>query len=793
MVTMPTPPFTPQLPIGFDFARLAEELVKHRLTRPDLMSLLAAERSPTAPAATQRLLEVFRRAAGVLALRSAIENRVPPGDSLGVLTSSLVDAVGARLCRLVLADRRNGGFVALRGDGSLGDERRHQRLRGISAAVLADGISRAAGGLDNDPRFDAEGDAPVGERVRELLCVALPRAGAVAGVLQLFDKAERGFDEADMRLAEAAAPFIAELAARAGLVTASDDATRSPLRVIEQVGLTDDLSGRDLILSKILAVAIDVVGADRASVFLYDPLTDELYTRHAEGLGSCELRLDARLGLVGAAFQRGEMINIADAYQDARFNPALDWQIGYRTRSVLCAPIYGNDDRRVGVVQLLNKRHGGFTAADERRLKGLASQMGITIDYAMLFEQTLSMKSYNESMLRSLSNGVVTVDLSRVVTFINQAASHILRLDPERTVGRKLSEVFDGLNGWVIQSLEEASTDGVEKMLPNSEFYIDRDDAWVAANLTLVPLRDGKQTPLGTMIVIEDLQRESELRRTMSRYLPNEVIDRLMDDPAGGLGGSSHEVTILFSDIRDYTALAERLGPGETVAMLNEYFSFMEDVVTNRGGIIDKYIGDAIMALFGSPFPSDNDPGNAVRAAIDMFQALQILNMRRAADDKAAIRIGVGIGSGNVISGNIGSPKQMDFTVIGDAVNLASRTEAATKIYGADILVCGTTWSQLKAPPRGRRIDVVRLRGQTRPTDLWEILEHRPDIPDAAIAAYAGGLDAYLAGEWACARDRFEEAVVRRPTDKAAGLMAERCRRFLAGPPESWDGVVDLD
>jgi adenylate cyclase len=227
--------------------------------------------------------------------------------------------------------------------------------------------------------------------------------------------------------------------------------------------------------------------------------------------------------------------------------------------------------------------------------------------------------------------------------------------------------------------------------------------------------------------------------------------------------------------------------------MLNEYFSFMEDVVTNRGGVIDKYIGDAIMALFGSPFPSDNDAGNAVRAAIDMFQALQILNARRAAEQKAAIRIGVGIGTGSVVTGSIGSPKRKDFTVIGDAVNLASRIEAATKIYGAEILVCGTTWSRLSSPPRARRVDVVRLRGQSRPTDLWEIVEHRPEITDAAIAAYNCGLDAYQAGEWNQALGRFDEAAALRPDDKAAVLMGERCLRNIAINPKTWDGVADLD
>ena len=791
---MPQPPPLAPLPAHFDFARLADELVRHRLSQPDLAPLFAGLSADETQAAMERQVELFRRAAGVLALRSAIENRSPPRDSLAIVSNSLADAVGARLCRLVFADRRHGGFIVLRDDGSLGDERRRGALRGISGEVMADGASRIAGDLPGNPEFDAETEAPVGESVHDMLCAALWRGGGVIGVVQLFDKAGGGpFTDGDRRLAEATAPHIAELAVHVGLATPKEGGARSPLRLIEPAAIADDISGRDVILSKILGVAVDVLDADRGSIFLYDPLTEELYARHAEGLGARELRIDSGLGLVGTAFSTGELVNVADAYQDARFSPALDWQIRYRTRSVLCAPIYGNDGQRVGVVQLLNKRRGVFTAADERRLKGLASQMGVTIDYTRLFEQALSMKSYNESMLRSLSNGVVTVDLARIVTFVNQAASRILRLDAQNAVGRRLGDIFDGLNAWVGQAVEEAGADGIEKMLPNSEFYFEHDDAWVPANLTLVPLRDGKQTPLGTMIVIEDLQRESELRRTMSRYLSNEVIDRLMDDPEGGLGGSSHEVTILFSDIRDYTALAERLGPGETVSMLNEYFSFMEDVVTNRGGVIDKYIGDAIMALFGSPFPTDNDPGNAVRAAIDMFQALQILNARRAAEDKAAIRIGVGIGSGSVVTGSIGSPKRKDFTVIGDAVNLAARTEAATKTYGADILVCGTTWLQLKMPPRARRVDVVRLRGQTRPTDLWEIVDHRPEVTDEALAAYARGLDAYLAGEWGRAVDRFEEAAAMRPGDKAAQLMIERCRRFFDNPPERWDGVADLD
>ncbi|MGZ5912116.1 MAG: adenylate/guanylate cyclase domain-containing protein, partial [Reyranella sp.] len=387
----------------------------------------------------------------------------------------------------------------------------------------------------------------------------------------------------------------------------------------------------------------------------------------------------------------------------------------------------------------------------------------------------------------------LTIDMRGEVTFANQAALATLRRSERELLGQPLMKVFGEMNAWILEAIDEVANGRAEKQLPNSEFYIENLGEWVSANISLLPLLDSKQNAQGFMLVIENLEGERELRRTMSRYLSNEVIDRLMQDSGEALGGTAQTATTLFSDIRGFTTLSEQLGAAGTVSMLNEYFSYMEDVLTNRSGVIDKYVGDAIMAVFGLPFAAETDAQNSVQAACDMLQVLELLNARRAAAGAGVIRIGVGIATGTVIAGNIGSPKRMDFTVIGDAVNLASRIESMTKLYGADILICAETRRRLAGTPKMRRIDVVRVRGQTRPTNVFEVLEHRAAVwtpaLDEAIAIYEAGLDAYLAGDWTIAQKHFEASLLLHRDDKAAELMLERCVRYRATPPPDWDGV----
>jgi adenylate cyclase len=719
------------------YAALAERLLAHRLSRPSGASALT---------------QAFRHLASIFALDHAAAAGEPPRAIMSTLAAGLVEAVGATGSGLMLKSQSG-----------------KPRLLEETGTHASD---------DPDGKFAA---------------VPLARFdGEIVGTLEILSP--QPLENADLALAAEVASHIAELAVTAGLLPWLTAGVR--VESAEDLTAGDDAQAGSAILARILATTLEILAADRGWILLYDSIMDELYTTQTEGLGNRVLRVGVQDGVAGATFRTGEQVNIAHAYQDPRFNPAFDFQIGYRTRNLLCTPIFAGDGRKLGVLQVVNKRHGTFDPTDESHLRALAAQMGVTLDYTGLFDQVLRMKSHNESMLRSLTNGVLTIDMRGEVSFINQAALDILRRSEDELLGMPIMKVFGEMNAWILEAIDEVANGLSEKILPNNEFYIESLGEWVSANTSLLPLLDSKRNSLGFMLVIESLEREREWRRTMSRYLSNEVIDELMQETGGSLGGTSQPATTLFSDIRGFTTLAEQLGPAGTVSMLNEYFSYMEDVLTNRSGIIDKYVGDAIMAVFGVPKTGEQDAQNSVTAACEMLQVLDLLNRRRAAEQGAApIRIGVGIATGTVISGNIGSPKRMDFTVIGDAVNLASRIESMTKQYGADILICEHTLAKLATAPKVRRIDVVRVRGQTRPTRLYEVLEHRladwQPAYDEAIAIYEAGLDAYIAGDWSVAQQRFQEAVVLRVGDKASKLMIDRCLRYRLHPPSNWDGVSD--
>ena len=195
------------------------------------------------------------------------------------------------------------------------------------------------------------------------------------------------------------------------------------------------------------------------------------------------------------------------------------------------------------------------------------------------------------------------------------------------------------------------------------------------------------------------------------------------------------KASVLFSDIRAFTQIAEKIGPQETVSMLNEYFSTMVEIISEHGGILDKYIGDAMMAVFGVPYLQHDDADRALISGIHMLRGLERFNQEWIPKGNDPIRIGIGINTDLVLSGNIGAPQRMDYTVIGDGVNVASRLETANKYYGTRMLISEYTISALTQSFRFREIDTVLVKGRETPLTLYEPLATYENAEDEKMSA----------------------------------------------------------
>lgn len=287
-------------------------------------------------------------------------------------------------------------------------------------------------------------------------------------------------------------------------------------------------------------------------------------------------------------------------------------------------------------------------------------------------------------------------------------------------------------------------------------------------------------------------KKEERIRFIFQKYVPSEVINQILNIPFDSmLIGSRQKVTILFSDIRSFTTISESLKAEELVLSLNNYFSRMGDVISRNKGEIDKFIGDAIMAIFGAPVAHENDAELSVLAAIGMVDALVEFNNDQDSKGKVNFQIGVGINTGDAIVGNIGSEKKVNYTVIGDTVNLASRLEGLTKKYHARVIISQFT----KEAIRGqlfyyRELDNVRVKGKNEPVKIYE-----PFLLDAAkpmldyYQEFHSTLELYYQGHFREALKRLERHISTHKEDYLSYLYKERCEYLIANPPEKWDGV----
>ena len=286
-------------------------------------------------------------------------------------------------------------------------------------------------------------------------------------------------------------------------------------------------------------------------------------------------------------------------------------------------------------------------------------------------------------------------------------------------------------------------------------------------------------------------RREAKIRNIFQKYVPKDVIDQFERAPESMLVGEDRILAILFSDIRSFTTISESMRPDEMVESLNHYFEAMVDIITARNGIVDKYIGDAIMAFYGAPVRHKNDAEQAVRSGLEMIAALDDFNVWQRQKKRQEFHIGVGINYGAVTVGNIGSEKKMDYTVIGDSVNLASRLEGLTKKYQQSLVVSESVRHYVSDTVPCRLLDRVIVKGKSTATGLYAPKSSLAGDEEQAWEMHDRACEAFYGGEFDKARKFFETVQQLLPGDVVSEGYLTRTKELIANPPgPDWDGAT---
>lgn len=294
---------------------------------------------------------------------------------------------------------------------------------------------------------------------------------------------------------------------------------------------------------------------------------------------------------------------------------------------------------------------------------------------------------------------------------------------------------------------------------------------------------------------VSERKAKAAIKSLFSRYVDPSVVNQLVGNPdLVRLGGERKELTVLFSDIASFTSVSEKLSPEDLVTHLNDYLTSMTEVVFKNSGTLDKYIGDAIIAFWGAPLDVKDHACRACQTAIEMTRRLDKLHEKWTSEGKPLLNFRIGINSGEMVVGNVGGRDRFDYTVIGDNVNLASRLESANKMYRTRLLMSEYTYELVKDTVYVRELDLIIVKGKTRPVKIYELISDRTDNVSEEkknlVDIYCAGLAAYRKRRWKAAKDLFERVLSKDPADYPSEMYLERCMLYeMEPPPDEWNGV----
>ena len=407
----------------------------------------------------------------------------------------------------------------------------------------------------------------------------------------------------------------------------------------------------------------------------------------------------------------------------------------------------------------------------------------------------INLDLYNKAILSTLPVALFATNEDGKIQTVNNATEEIFEINSDKVKGKLLVNFLQSSIELVDKAQQTLKT-GDSFHLRSEKLILDSGKE-IVGNFYLQPLIDEEKMIRGVLLTIEDLTYVHFLQDAFKHYVPPSVSELISKNPKDlKLGGEEKELTVLFSDLIGFSAISEKYSPGEMVTILSDYFDEMTDQVFLFEGTLSEYVGDELLAIFGAPVDQPDNATRACLAALAMDNCLRKMRKTWTKEGRPALKARIGINTGRMLVGNLGSRHRFSYGVVGDNVNLGSRMEGLCGIYGVDILVSEATAVQAEHAVILREIDQVRVKGRVQPVKIFELVSKRDDtLPPSkqeSLSFYNNGLISYQDQDWMTAIKYFKKTLDAWPKDGPAKIMIERCETYQEMPPPiEWDGVFE--
>jgi len=650
--------------------------------------------------------------------------------------------------------------------------------KGIVGASVLQEKAIIDNNIQKNPLFYDFYDDKLNYKTKSTVCVPVYNdKEKIIGAIQCLNKINGDFRKKDINILTGFAATIASIVKNKELYIISEQIKNNFSQLLEVFDAISSELDLDKLIQLILRKATEITNADRSSLFFVDETTNELWTSTAYATDIENDIIRIKSGIVVDVAKSNQALIVNEPYNHPSFNANVDLETGYKTKSILSVPVCDKENHVIGVIQVINKNKDVFNETDLAILKGFSKHIAIAIENARLFDEVYNMKHYLSILIENLDNAIVAIDRKYKIKTVNHVFYKMFAIDKrEILLGKHIKQCSKNLHA--IFKYSEQTIQNGEKQYKNNISVLNKNKKKSIVNLSVLPMQDIHGEVVGAISVFQDITKEKRIKTHLNRYIPNHLINDIINkDELSMLKGKYDICSIMFSDIRNFTMLTESLGAIQIVELLNTYFGSMITSVYKHNGFLDKFIGDAIMAVFGIPYKSKFDAVNAVKCALDMFKTLDRLNKQNK--KSPILNIGIGISTGKVVSGNIGSEKRTEYTVIGDSVNLAARLEEATKLYKVNILLCENTYKKIKAAFYCREIDTILVKGKETPVKIYTVEgDKNKQLPSHQVVFgkyYALGLDQYRKGDFNKAHTFFMTANEINPKDTPTLIFLERC------------------